>query len=231
MKNKIFAALNVLGVIALLIGMVRYMALGGLALKATAAGCFVALGVMNMVYALVSKPPRRRYAVIMSLGLLFAMLGDVLLGKDLLKFAIGAGLFAVGHILYTVSYYTLKRVTKWDIIVSGIMFAFSTALILFYPKFDFGGFAMQAVCLVYGLVISCMVGKAVPMWIQEKSVRNALIALGSMLFYFSDLMLVLRFFADAPYFCDRLCLGTYFPAQGLLALAVFFHVRKGAIKE
>jgi len=25
-----------------------------------------------------------------------------------------------------------------------------------------------------------------------------------------------------------LCLATYFPAQGLLALSVFFHVRKGA---
>ncbi len=230
MKNKIFAALNVLGVIALLVGMIRYMDLGGLHLKAAAASCFVVLGVINMVYALVSKAPRRRYAVIMSLGLLFAMLGDVMLGKDLLKFAIGAGLFAIGHILYAVSYYTLKPLTKLDVIVSGIMFAFSTALILFYPEFDFGGFAMQAVCLVYGLVISCMVGKAVPMWIHEKSARNALIALGSILFYFSDLMLVLRFFADAPGIYSTLCLGTYFPAQGLLALAVFFHVRKGAIE-
>jgi len=224
-KNRLFALLNILGTAALLAGMCWYMNMGKLYVKASAAGCFVALGLINAVYALVNKPYRRRYAFVMSCGLIFAMLGDVLLGVN---FILGAGLFAVGHVLYTAAYYCVKRVGKMDILLSAAMFALSAAIILLYPKFDFGGLLMQMVCLGYGLVISCMVGKALSMWIHERTVRNACIALGSILFYFSDLMLVLRYFAGGSAMFGTLCLATYFPAQGLLALSVFFHVRKGA---
>ena len=56
--------------------------------------------------------------------------------------------------------------------------------------------------------------------------RMIIMAAGSVLFYFSDLMLVLRWFADAPRIASDLCLMTYFPAQGLLAASVYFHANK-----
>ena len=54
------------------------------------------------------------------------------------------------------------------------------------------------------------------------------VALGSVLFFFSDVMLVLSWFAGAGRWADVWCLCTYFPGQGLLAHAVYHHVQEKA---
>ena len=120
---------------------------------------------------------------------------------------------------------------KLDLLLTGAILIGTAALILLYPKFDFGGALMQGVCLVYGLIISCMVGKAVSGGIREKTLPMIIMAVGSVLFYFSDLMLVLRWFADAPRLAGDLCMITYFPAQGLLAASVYFHTNLPYHKE
>lgn len=231
MKNsklhRVFGVLNVVSTLALLFCMIWYMNEGGLSVKATASSCFVLMGGINLSYALYARAEREAYPTVMFFGFVLAMLGDVLLGYD---FILGAGLFAVGHIFYTVAFCTQMRLALRDVIVSAVVFAGAASLLLFYEKFDFGGALMQGVCMAYAVIISCMVGKAVSNCIAERSARNVLMAVGAASFFFSDVMLVLRYFADAPWIVDRLCLASYFPAQGLLALSVFAHVRKYAQK-
>ncbi len=223
--HRVFGVLNIICAALLFGGMVWYMTEGGLNVKATASNCFVLMGGVNLIYALCAKSKRRAYPVIMFCGFVFAMFGDVLLGYN---FILGAGLFAIGHIFYTAAFCTQMRLSRMDVVISAIIFSGAASLLLFYDKFDFGGTLMLGVCMVYALIISCMVGKAIATCVKERSVKNVLLAVGAVSFFFSDVMLVLRFFADAPWIVDRLCLASYFPAQGLLAASVYFHVRKYA---
>lgn len=221
-KKKVFAWLNGLFGALVLGGLVWYLNHGSLKMKAITCATFVLLSGVNLAYAL-STGRGKKYASVMFAGAVFGWLGDVLLGVN---FILGAGLFAVGHILYAAAFYSIDRVKKTDIMLTGAILIGTAALILLYPKFDFGGTLMQMVCLVYGLIISCMVGKAVAGGVREKTLPMIIMAVGSVLFYFSDLMLVLRWFADAPRLAGDLCLMTYFPAQGLLAASVYFYANK-----
>ena len=225
-KKKLFGWLNVVCGALVLAGLMWYLNHGSLMMKAITCATFVLLSGVNFVYAL-STGREKKYAAIMFLGAVFGWLGDVTLG---INFILGAGLFAVGHILYAAAFYAIRRVEKTDLLLSGAILIGTAALILLYPKFDFGGALMQGVCLVYGLIISCMVGKAVSGGIREKTLPMIIMAVGSVLFYFSDLMLVLRWFADAPGLAGDLCLMTYFPAQGLLAASVYFYANREKTK-
>ena len=217
-----FAVLNALLIAAMLAGMVWYRMAGGLSVKATVSCTFVAFGLINMIYALLAKAPKR-YPAVMLTGLTLAMLGDVTLGFD---FIVGAGLFALGHVMYFIAFCGLQKFRAADLIPSAVIFAGAAALLLFYPRFSFGGALMQGVCLAYALIISCMVGKAVSNFRRERSGLTGLIMAASMLFFFSDLMLVLVYFAGAPRIADTLCLYTYFPAQMLLAHSMYGYVNR-----
>lgn len=220
--KKTFAMLNIVMLAAVVAGMVNYMSQGGLNNKALAAGCFAALGVVNLVYALLAKPRRTAFPAIMCAGLILAMSGDILLGKS---FVLGAGLFALGHMMYIAAMCLLQRVRWRDALMSAGIFAVAGGVVLFLPGLDFGGALMQGVCLAYALIISCMVCKALSNVFSRPSVLSGVMAAGSVLFFFSDLMLVLYMFGDAPWVIDRLCLLSYFPAQGLLAFSSFLYTR------
>ncbi len=221
-RKKIFGIVNIALFALVLIAMGWYMNHGGLTNKAVSCASYVMLGGVNLAYALTERRAKG-YPTMMFIGFVFAWLGDVLLGWN---FIVGAGLFALGHVMYAVSFYMLTPGRRMDAVLSAIVFAGAAMLLVLYPKFDFGGPVMFAVCMAYALVISCMTGKAISNCLKERSALTAIAALGSILFFFSDVMLVLRFFADAPWIADRLCLATYFPGQGLLAASVCCYVRR-----
>lgn len=228
MKKKIFLTLNILLLVALLACTYIYMEITGkLVMKGVTASCFVALGLVNLVYAALSKPRKLAFPIVLALGLGFAMAGDLLLGWN---FIVGAGLFALGHILYAAAMYTRQRFTKLDAIMSLVMFLIAMAILTFTPGMAFSDPVMRIVCYVYAVIISLMAGKAASGFLREKSLTNALIALGSVMFYFSDVMLVLSWFAGAGRWADVCCLCTYFPGQGLLAHSAWHHVSGNAGK-
>ena len=99
-------------------------------------------------------------------------------------------------------------------------------LILLTPLFDFGSALMEGICIGYAFVISCMVGKTFANLLRERNTVTVLLVIGSCLFYFSDLMLVLCAFGGGPKITDTLCIYTYIPAQCLLAHSVFHFVNK-----
>ncbi|MDE6294380.1 MAG: lysoplasmalogenase, partial [Clostridiales bacterium] len=105
----------------------------------------------------------------------------------------------------------------------GAFIAFLSVLfIVVAPIFDFSGdIAMEVVCVVYALVISLMVGKAICNFAVDRSWLTFIIMLGSLLFFFSDLMLLLNVFSSVEKYVGALCLSTYYPAECLLAFSVF----------
>ena len=186
-------------------------------LKCICSGTFALLGVINLVYSLAMKADNKKFYIGMSAGLILAFLGDVLIGYD---FIVGAATFALGHVCFVIAYCFMQKMQKLDYAVSGALFLGCLIFLLFCPWLNFEVAVFRIVCIVYALIISTMLGKAIGNFIREKNLVNGTIAVASVLFFFSDLMLVFDWFIGLWSWTDHACMGTYYPALCLLALAM-----------
>jgi len=216
--KKLFWVANAIMLALILIFDVCYMFGGGLPAKATASIMFVGAGAINLVYC-IKNNKNLKFPIWMMVALTCAMLGDILL---VLNFYLGTAVFAVGHIFYFVSYCMLEKMHRRDLICGISISVVALSIILFTPFLDFGAALMQGVCCTYAFIISFMVGKAISNLLKENSLVNIIIVIGSSLFFISDLMLMLDVFGDIPE-ASYLCLGTYYPAQFLLAFSLFVY--------
>ncbi len=197
-----------------------------LVLKSTASACFVLGGIINAAYAL-KTGGNKKFTVFMLIALVFAMAGDIVNYNPAdLYFIIGTALFAAAHVFYIIAYYFINRFRLTDIIIAVCIFVPAVLLITLAPFFDFGGVLMEIVCAVYALILSLMVGKALSN-LRLRSAVGIIIAVGSVLFFVSDLSLLLNMFGKIHTIPRILCLATYYPAQFILAFAVFAHALKG----
>lgn len=216
--KKSLIIVNATMLVLIVILAIGYMLEGGLPLKSAASIMFVATGFINLI-ACIKNKRNLRYPIWMMVALVFAMLGDILL---LINFYIGTAAFAVGHIFYFVSYSMLERVNRRDLLCGLGISVMAVSFVLLTPFLDFKSALMQGVCCIYALIISFMVGKAISNLLKEKSHINKIIVIGSILFFFSDLMLVLKMFGNMPK-ASYLCLGTYYPAQFILAFSLLVY--------
>ena len=220
MKKNIFIV-NMALLLVLLALDVAYIVVGTLALKACASAVFVIIGIVNLIYAILNKADLK-FPIIMMIGLVFAMLGDIILN---IHFIAGAALFGVGHVFFLIAYNFLNKFSWKDIVCSLVIFIPSMLFIVLAPIFDFNGIVMEIVAVVYAFIISFMVGKAISNLIQKRSLINIIITIGSVLFFLSDLMLLLGSFASLPV-VGIICLVLYYPAEFLLAFSLFVYGEK-----
>ena len=224
-KEKGIRLANGLLFLALLAGMMLYMHCGGLPIKGAASSIFVLMGLVNLGAVLKKGARPRGFPLLMVSGLMLSMLGDILLG---IFFPWGVGLFALGHVSYLLGYCCLQPYEKKDFWLGSVLFFLSAALLLFAPCFAWDQPSLLLLLLAYALIISLMLGKAIGNFMAGKKLISGLLLIGSALFFFSDLMLVFYLFGDGPRVMDQLCLLSYFPAQGLLALSVCaYHLNRG----
>jgi len=217
MKKSIVITTNIILILLTLALGGIYNGIGGLAIKGSASFCFVLVGLANLFFAYKSKTLNKKFCIIMVIGLTFAMLGDILLN---IEFIIGAALFAIGHVFYFIAYCNVLKFKPTDLIAGAVIFIPAALFILLAPFFNFEGSLMLIVCLVYALIISLMVGKAIANLIRQQNLLNIILVVGSVLFFISDLMLLLNVFGGLPEITDILCLATYYPAECFLAFAV-----------
>lgn len=222
MKQKI-SIINYILFALVLIGDVFFIATTSLIAKSIASSLFVLIGIINFVYFIKTKQENKNYATLLLAGLVFGMLGDILLE---IIFIVGAVLFAIGHVFYFFAFCAIEKFNLKNLIASACLFVPCTLFLVLAPIFDFGGPLMQMVCIAYALIISCMTGKAISNAIKNKTPLNLLLAIATILFTFSDLMLVLNVFGPSGIVFLILCLGTYYPAQLLLAYSILFSTNK-----
>jgi len=216
-KKDYFLLANLLLTLLIIVGDCLYMNYDQLWMKSLTSVLFVAMGIVNLVYLILNKQKNYLFPSIMLAGLVFACLGDIILE---IEFIVGAALFAIGHIFYFVAYCFLQKF-KWTDLICGVAILIPSVLfITLAPIFNFGGVLMEIVCVVYAVIISLMVGKAITNFVRERNWQNLLIMVGSILFFFSDLMLLLNIFAGLSY-VGTLCLATYYPAEILLSFSIF----------
>lgn len=217
MKKKFFTA-NMILITAVLLGDLYYHFIGTTLVKGFVSFGFVLLAITNLIYSLKCKAPNRIYPILMLMGAILGMAGDILLAS---QFVLGAAAFAVSHMFFVIAYSTLSRFRLRDFIPAIVIFIPPLLLITLAPFFDYGSLFMEMLCIVYAAIICTMVGKAIANFMQHKQLSYGIILAGSILFYISDLMLLLYVFGGAPEITDIICIATYYPAQCLLAHSIY----------
>ena len=217
MKSK-FALPNVLLSIYTAVLCFIYYINGGIFLKAATSLGFLLIAILNAFFIFLSNNAGKKFSFLMLWGAISSFLGDIILNID---FIIGALIFALGHIFYFCAYCSVSNYKNKDFLIGLLIFIPSLLFIIFYPFFNFGSLAMKGICVIYALIISTMLGKAISLSFQRKQGFSFMIAAGSFLFFVSDIALLFYMFSDAGEVANTLCLLTYFPAQTILALSVF----------
>ncbi len=215
--KRTFNLINLFLILAILVGDVFFILNGDFWTKTITSLGFLLIGGVNLFFALKNKTTQKSFCITMIVGLFFAMLGDVVLELDFIS---GAVLFAVGHVFYFAAYCFLEKFRLIDLLAGAVIFVPSMLFILLAPIFDFESVLMQIVCVVYAIIISCMVGKSISNFARNRSALYLVLMIGSVLFFFSDLMLLLRMFANMGQIARILCLASYYPAECLLAYSL-----------
>lgn len=221
--HKMFLIWNFLLIVLAMACLVYYDREGGLWLKGVTSAWFVLLGAVNLAFG--RKTGRRNvcFLVLVEMALLVTMTADVLLG---IHFMLGTVVFALGHIVYFAAFCFLEKPGRRDLCLILLCGAVSLFLALGTPYIRVGNSPMKELLIVYAVVISCMLGKAVGNLIARPSPARWLAAVGGFLFWFSDLMLALNLFGVGGRTAGTLCMYTYWPGQIILAHSLFHFVNE-----
>lgn len=77
------------------------------------------------------------------------------------------------------------------------------------------------------MIISVMVAKSLGNAVREKDVFTGMIAIGSVLFFVSDMMLLLAWFSTIEgRWTSNVCMAAYYPALCLLAGSMVVYLKK-----
>lgn len=169
--------------------------------------------------ALLQPAPNLTLVTGVLVGLFFSFGGDMalMLPDNRKAFMIGLVLFLLAHIAYTVLFTWLGSFTAWDILSTIVLLAVG---VYFYTLIRPNLGKMKIPVIVYIVVISLMVNRAIStLFSSSLSINQGLmIAVGSVLFYISDLILAAgRYWKPWKY--HRISLAFYYSGQLLIALA------------
>lgn len=209
--------------VVLLLGTIVYQIVGGKVVQLSTSSIFVLMGIVNLIFAVKLHKKNHKFYFSMAIALALCMLGDAMLRID---FVMGAATFATGHLGFLVSYYFLQKAKKWDFIIGGVLFGLVGSFICFCPLLVFSDAYMKWVSLAYAFIISMMVGKAVSNYMSDKKKSRLFMAIGSGMFFFSDFMLLCNWFMETGSITRKLCMMTYFPALGVIALGVLISLHE-----
>ena len=185
-------------------------------LKGSASIFFVLCCIFNIIF---SNQQDKKISInkwFLLAGQIFACAGDITLNFN---FKTGTALFAIGHIMFFISFFLIKKFRYTDIFIIILICTISILTISFIPNIHLGNFA--SIVYGYSIFISIMLASAILIFNDKKILKQhrTLIFTGAFLFYLSDFMLLLFMFSGHNIFFDMLCLILYYPAECLLALS------------
>ena len=213
MKKTVFI-FNVLLFITCVVTLITYDLHGGLLLKGLTSLNFVLLGAVNLIYGFKSKSSNKVFLILIFCGLVCGMLADVLLA---VVFIMGILFFALGHIMYLISFYILEpfRLKELKLIIP--LSVFSVFIVIGTPYIVIEDPLLQKLLIGYAIIIACMLSKSISNAKQNHSTYRILMLIGSAMFYFSDLILAIDMFGTPSRLTWILCSYNYWPAQCIIA--------------
>lgn len=163
------------------------------------------------------------------MGIILCLIGDIILGmpriselkRDRLPVIVGgASWFLCGHIVYCIALIVLEGISPWVIafiIPMSIFYTFGNKL---FGKLDYK--KLTAGVYLYSLIESLSFALCAVALIFNFSILTLILTIGFALFYFSDMVLMHNYFGEKKRLISILCHATYYPAQILIALSIFF---------
>lgn len=229
-KLSVIVGTNIALTLIVLVGNYFYQDMGmAYPIKLICSGAFMLMGIVNLIYAIKCKCKNLKLMVVMAIGLIFAFLGDFAINQE---FVSGVVFFALGHIFFVVTYLMYRKITKIDVAISVVWGILAVGFILFCPYFAFDPPVFQYICAAYALIISVMVGKSLGNAIVEKSFYTIVIGIASVLFFFSDVALVLAWFSVLEgRWLSNLCMALYYPALVMLGWSMIIYINNCVIKK
>ena len=171
---------------------------------------------LPVIAMLVLLKPINHYSKFIFTGLLFSVVGDLLLEYSASLFIYGLIAFLLAHITYIVAFF--KRSKRIALIPLILLMAFGIVIYwLLYP--ELGNMAHPV--LIYIIVILIMSWRAAA---QGNYDKNAIYAVGgSVLFVLSDSIIAFNKFYVEIQHAGYLIMLTYWAAQSLLFYSVYSH--------
>ncbi len=229
--------MNIILFILMLISAATFITVGWLKL-AIASIVFKTLSslffIATAVFSYKKNPSNTKFFAVMLSGLIFSFGGDVFLSLDSIVakfFEIGLVSFGIGHIMYSIGYCSITKISKKDIFIF-LGFFIPTLLTILLGNFDFKG--MKIMVIFYTVIISFMAGKSLSMLkfysISKKPVF--LMVLGSVLFFISDWVIMFSlFYPNSSPILRVVNLTLYYLGQGLLALSFAYPLKINGIEK
>jgi uncharacterized membrane protein YhhN len=156
------------------------------------------------------------YIPLIAGGLLFALIGDILLMLPGSRFVLGIGSFAATHALYLAAFISAAGLALVN--PSTIPLLLFTVIM---TRFLWPGLrkSLQIPVLAYVVLITIMTIQAIGAAVQSEGVGPAIAAAGAMLFLASDSMLAINRFRVPFRSAQALVLSTYWLGQWLIAFS------------
>ncbi len=168
--------------------------------------------VIILIAFLNSASPLSFYQKAILLGLIFSVIGDVLLIKDKKFFLQGLISFLLGHICFIVAFWTTPN------LLSVIFYLAYIVLFLKLLWKDLG--KLKIPVIIYAAALALMSWMALSLTIENHNHHTLHALLGSLAFVASDSLLAYNKFKSPIPLAPVWILATYFLAQWLIALSV-----------
>lgn len=168
--------------------------------------------VIPLIVLIVSVQQKNKFNNLITIGLIFSLIGDILLSKAVDQFLFGLISFLIGHVVYIFAF--LNKSKRLAIVESIPFYAYGLVL-FFLLKSDLGKMLLPV--MVYILVITTMLWRS---FVQRKSTGFAIYAfIGAIFFTISDTMIAVYRFQNHFMFDRELTIITYWLAQYLIYLS------------
>ena len=162
--------------------------------------------------------PPSEYRRWISLGLIFSLVGDVLLAWPQDLFVFGLGAFLVAHLAYLKAYLSDSR----RLAVLPLIIALSTGAVLLGILIAHGLGPLLIPVIIYGLAISAMLWRALARIGTDVPKRSALLAAaGAMAFVFSDSVIGINRFVMPFHAAPYVIILSYWLGQWGIAASAF----------
>jgi uncharacterized membrane protein YhhN len=166
-----------------------------------------------LVAALAPEPVSPLYRGLVVAGLAFSLAGDVFLMLPSDRFREGLSSFLVAHLLYVTAFVSSAGFQPAPWVLLGFVAAAGSLYRALWPALG----ALKLPVAVYVLAIGAMCWQAGGRWLLLGSEGALLAFAGAVLFAVSDATLAWNRFRSPLPHAQRLVLGTYYPAQLLIA--------------
>ncbi len=179
-----------------------------------------ALSCLFIIAALLQTPYAQAYFLLIILGLLFCLAGDVLLELPHPKmFLLGLVSFLVGHLFYVMAFFYIADSNQWTLI-GALLTAGSSAIIYIWLKPHLG--SMHLPVVIYIIVISAMLcGAWTTLGMSDLLPAGRLLVFGGALsFYLSDLFVARERFLYPSYTNRIIGLPLYYAGQFMIAFSI-----------